>query len=107
MPNGLTLVAVVTGFALVVIAGAWLGAGTPPGLAGLFPAQGRRDWPTGVQEGDVPHFRIPTAPSPRAELEERIDGIPADRRQWLSPTVRPYRVDTRNAVRPSERRSLS
>jgi hypothetical protein len=64
MPEGLTLVSVIAGFALIAAAGAKLGAGTPAALAGLFPAHGTRDWPTGVQEADAPHFVLAASPSP-------------------------------------------
>jgi hypothetical protein len=64
MPEGLTFVSVIIGFALIAVAGARLGAGTPAALAGLFPAHGVRDWPTGVQEPDAPHFNLDAVPSP-------------------------------------------
>jgi hypothetical protein len=64
MPDGLTFVSVIIGFALIAIAGARLGAGMPAALAGLFPADGVRDWPTGVQEPDAPHFNLDVVPSP-------------------------------------------
>lgn len=66
MPEGLTFVSVIAGFALIAAAGAKLGAGTPAALAGMFPAHGTRDWPTGVQEADAPHFVLAALPSQRA-----------------------------------------
>ena len=33
-----------------------LGVGAPGALSGLFASQGAREWPTGVQEADAPHF---------------------------------------------------
>jgi hypothetical protein len=70
MPDGLAFVSVIAGFTLIAVAGARLGAGSAT-LAGLFPAQGTRDWPVGVQESDAPHFvliggQASTAPAPGA-----------------------------------------
>lgn len=61
MPDGLTFISVIAGFALIAVAGARIGAGTPTALAGLFPAHGARDWPAGVQEADAPHFHLDAA----------------------------------------------
>jgi hypothetical protein len=58
VPAPVDLISAFVGFGLVVVAGARLGAGSPLGLTGLFPAQGRSDWPHGVQEGDVPRFAL-------------------------------------------------
>ena len=85
MPDGFTIVSVIVGFALVTVAGAKLGAGSHTSLQGLFPAQGRRDWPTGVQEVDAPRFVFAppsigplsedTAPGPMiGDLEELYAG---------------------------------
>lgn len=68
MPDGLAFVSMIVGFAFIIVAGAKLGAGSPSALAGLFAAQGARDWPTGVQETDAPRFVIappsdPTTPA--------------------------------------------
>jgi len=58
MQGLLTMALVAAGFASVIVAGAWLGAGTHQSLAGLFPAQAPRSWPHGVQEPDAPHFAL-------------------------------------------------
>ena len=52
----LETIAVIVALGLIVIAGRVLGADTDLAVAGLFPAQGRSDWPHGVQEWDVPRF---------------------------------------------------
>ena len=57
MADGLTFLSAIVGFGLVIAAGAKLGAGSHA-LSGLFAAQGARDWPTGVQEPDAPHFNL-------------------------------------------------
>ena len=57
MADGLTFISAIVGFGLVIAAGAKLGAGSHA-LSGLFAAQGARDWPTGVQEPDAPHFNF-------------------------------------------------
>ena len=46
------------GLAFVQVVGGRSGEATHAGLAGLFPAQGRRDWPVGVQESDAPRFDV-------------------------------------------------
>jgi hypothetical protein len=56
--GSVALVTVALGFGLIIVAGSWLGAGSHLPLAGLFPLQGRDDWPHGVQEGDAPHFAV-------------------------------------------------
>ena len=65
MADDLTLLSAIIGFGLVIAAGARLGAGSHA-LSGLFAAQGARDWPTGVQEPDAPHFNFvhPTGDTP-------------------------------------------
>ncbi len=67
MADDLTLISAIIGFGLVIAAGARLGAGSQA-LSGLFAAQGARDWPTGVQEPDAPHFTLvhPTGDAPGA-----------------------------------------
>jgi hypothetical protein len=55
MADGPTFISAIIGFGIVVVAGYMLGAGSHA-LTGLFAAQGARDWPTGVQESDAPHF---------------------------------------------------
>jgi hypothetical protein len=76
MPDGLTVISVIAGFALIAVAGARLGAGSTASLAGLFPVQGVRDWPTGVQEADAPHFNLDGAPSPPVGLPDPRRGSP-------------------------------
>lgn len=46
------------GLVFVEVVGGRSSAGSRTALAGLFPAQGGRDWPTGVQESDVPRFDV-------------------------------------------------
>ena len=50
--------ALVVGVGFVLVVGGRIGEGSPTVLAGLFPAHGVRDWPTGVQESDVPRFDV-------------------------------------------------
>jgi hypothetical protein len=64
VPSPVVLLSVLVGFGLIIVAGTWLGAGSHLALEGLFPAQGRSDWPRGVQEGDVPHFAVDHLDSP-------------------------------------------
>lgn len=54
--DGPTFISAIIGFGIVIVAGAMLGAGSHAVLTGLFAAQGAREWPTGVQEEDAPHF---------------------------------------------------
>ena len=53
-----TIVWLIAGFGFLLVVGALLGAGTDSSLSGLFPQNGRRDWPQGVQETDVPRFAV-------------------------------------------------
>jgi hypothetical protein len=46
------------GFAFLFVAGALLGAGSETSLTGLFPQNGAREWPHGVQETDAPRFAV-------------------------------------------------
>jgi hypothetical protein len=41
-------------------------------FAGLFPAQGRRDWPHGVQESDAPRFALEHAAALRPSAAEAL-----------------------------------
>jgi hypothetical protein len=70
MADPLTFVSAIVGFILVLAAGVNLGAGGHTALTGLFAAQGARDWPTGVQEPDAPHFSFahPTAGAPGVSI---------------------------------------
>jgi hypothetical protein len=74
--DGLTVISMVVGFGLVVVAGARFGAGSHSGLAGLFAMRSGRDWPIGIQEGDAPRFVLP-APSDRL-VGTAIDGPDRD-----------------------------
>ena len=58
MPDGINVLVMGLGFGFVLVAGSWLADGTPGVLLGLFPSQGGRDWPTGVQEADAPRFAV-------------------------------------------------
>ena len=53
-----TILALTAAFAFVFVAAALLGAGPDAPLTGLFPQSGKRDWPQGVQEMDVPRFAV-------------------------------------------------
>ena len=53
-----TILWLLAGFGFLLVAGALFGAGTDSILTGLFPQNGRRDWPQGVQETDVPRFAV-------------------------------------------------
>ena len=46
-------------------------------FAGLFPAQGRSDWPHGVQESDVPRFAVEHAASLRPGTDVAIRDLEA------------------------------
>ncbi|HLY14098.1 MAG TPA: hypothetical protein VKR24_07085 [Candidatus Limnocylindrales bacterium] len=41
-------------------------------FAGLFPAQGRSDWPHGVQEPDAPRFALEHAAALRPGTDDRV-----------------------------------
>jgi len=58
MSDQLIVVSTMVGLGFLLVAGAWLGAGSHTALVGLFAAHGGRDWPTGVQEADAPHFAV-------------------------------------------------
>jgi len=53
-----TILWLIGGFAFLFAVGALLGAGSETSLAGLFPQNGAREWPHGVQETDVPRFAV-------------------------------------------------
>ena len=53
-----TILWLIAGFVFLFVVGALLGAGTDASLTGLFPQNGERDWPQGVQETDVPRFAV-------------------------------------------------
>jgi len=58
MPDAVITLTLVIGFAFILVAGSRLGAGSHHALAGLFPGQGARDWPIGIQEADAPRFVV-------------------------------------------------
>jgi hypothetical protein len=53
-----TILWLLAGFGVLLVAAALAGAGTDPFLSGLFPRNDARDWPRGVQETDVPRFAV-------------------------------------------------
>ena len=63
MPDILTVLTVLAGFAFVIVVGAKLGAGSPESLAGLFVYQDMPDRPRGVQETDLPRFVFRDTPT--------------------------------------------
>ena len=67
MADGATFISAIVGFGIVIVAGAMLGAGSHTVLTGLFATQGARDWPTGVQEEDAPHFDFSHRSDPTAD----------------------------------------
>jgi hypothetical protein len=74
MHEGFTYLSLIVAFGFVLIAGARLGAGSHTGLAGLFPAHAGRDWPTGVQEPDAPHFAVVHLDALRPGTPVLLDG---------------------------------
>ncbi len=91
MSDALILIAITAGFTLIVIVGAKIGAGAPHSLVGLYPPQGGgRDWPVGVQEGDVPRFRLSPPPVARPSIHESTETVPALRREHLVAQVHAY-----------------
>jgi hypothetical protein len=48
------------------------GGGGDVAFAGLFPAQGRSDWPHGVQESDAPRFAVEHAAALRSAADEPL-----------------------------------
>lgn len=52
----LTTISLLAGFALIIVVGAKLGAGSPESLAGLFALEPMPARPRGVQEDDLPRF---------------------------------------------------
>ena len=67
MADGAMFISAIIGFGIVIVAGAMLWAGSHTVLTGLFAAQGSRDWPTGVQEEDAPHFDFSHRSDPTAD----------------------------------------
>lgn len=89
MPAPVVLLLVFVGFGLIVAAGTWLGAGSHLALDGLFPAQGRSDWPRGVQEGDLPRFAVDHVDSLRHPAQDVASICELDRRESALTTVEP------------------
>jgi hypothetical protein len=58
MSDVVTYVGLALGFGFVFVVAARLGDPSRPLLAGLFPARGVREWPTGIQEDDAPRFAV-------------------------------------------------
>jgi hypothetical protein len=86
VPAPLVPIAALVGFVVVTVAVTWLNLGSPVDFGGLFPAQGRRDWPRGVQEGDVPRFAVdhaeglrPARPADGLSIQELADPRPIPR----------------------------
>ena len=77
MADGPTFISAIVGFGIVVVAGYMLGAGSHA-LTGLFAAHGARDWPTGVQESDAPHFVFEHTRGSQSSGSDRGDALPAD-----------------------------
>ena len=77
MSDGVTYLGLVVGFGFILVAGLRLGAGSRDVLAGLFPAHGVRDWPSGVQEGDAPRFAVGHLDGLRPGHSGLIDANPA------------------------------
>lgn len=65
MFDNLTFLSVLAGFALILVVGAKLGAGTPDSLVGLFVLPDMPARPKGVQEKDLPPFVFRDVPAPR------------------------------------------
>jgi hypothetical protein len=79
MVDGPTLFTAILGLGITLFACWMLGVGAPGALSGLFASQGARDWPTGVQEADAPHFDFSRrsgldADPPWARIEELYEG---------------------------------
>jgi len=58
MTDPVTILWLLAGFGFLLLAGAIIGAGSDSVLTGLFPQNGAREWPHGVQETDVPRFAV-------------------------------------------------
>ena len=57
-----TILWLIAGIVFVFVVGALLRAAPDAPLTGLFPHSGKRDWPQGVQEMDVPRFAVEHPP---------------------------------------------
>lgn len=78
MSDWVTYLGLFVGFGFILAAGLRLGAGSRDVLAGLFPAHGARDWPTGVQEGDAPRFAVGHLDGLRPGHAGLMGGLAAD-----------------------------
>ena len=78
MGDPATLLAVLLGFGLLLVAASRLGAGTTFSLQGLFARPAGRDWPRGVQETDAPRFAVSHLDSLRPGTPVRLDIGPLD-----------------------------
>jgi hypothetical protein len=97
VPVSFDLVSTMVGFGLVIVAGARFGAGSTLALRGLFPAQGRSDWPQGIQEGDVPRFVLDPAPALRSTDRGEVQSIlELDPFQASTPTLEPIEPHVRH-----------
>ena len=75
VPAPIEVVATVVGFGLVAVAAAALNRGAPMDFSGLFASHNRSDWPSGVQEGDVPHFEVDHLDGPRPPGTDKATSI--------------------------------
>lgn len=79
-------IATVAGFGLFVVAVTRLNEGRSVDIGGIFPAQGRNDWPHGVQERDLPRFATDHAATHRqADVEGDGAGLP-----WIEELIAPH-----------------
>ena len=96
VPSPLDLVSTVIGFGLIIVAGARMGAGSHLALGGLFPAQGRSDWPQGVQEGDAPRFAVEHSAALRPPASAEAPAmVELDDREVALPTLEPIELHVR------------
>ncbi len=56
MPDIITVLSLVAGFAFIIVVGAKLGAGSTDSVIGLFRFEAMPPRPHGVQESDLPRF---------------------------------------------------
>ena len=56
MADGPTFISAIAGFGIVIVAGSMLGGGSHSPDRPVRRRRATRDWPTGVQEADAPHF---------------------------------------------------
>jgi hypothetical protein len=76
VPDPLVPIAPIAGFGLVVALVSILNERRPVDVGGLFPLQGRNDWPQGVQEPDAPRFVL-DRPDRRQPFAAEIDEVQA------------------------------